>query len=77
MAKSSKKSAVVDDEMEAEYDFKTMKNVERGKYAKRFSKMTRFVLLADDVADAFRTDEQVNAALRKALNKNKPKRRSA
>jgi hypothetical protein len=54
-----------DDEMRPEYDFS--KGV-RGKYAARFAKGARVIVLDPDVADEYRDSEAVNEALRKQLN---------
>jgi hypothetical protein len=48
--------------MRPEYDFS--KGV-RGKYAERFAKGSNVVVLEPDVAEHFRTSEEVNEALRK------------
>jgi len=50
-----------DQDMLEEYDFS--KGV-KGKYADRFREGTNLVLLDRDVAEAFPSDEAVNAALR-------------
>ena len=60
------------DEMRPEYDFS---GGVRGKYAARFARGTNVVVLAPDVADAFKTSKAVNAALRSQL-KRKPARKS-
>ena len=56
----------VREEMRAEYDF--IGGV-RGKYAARFApgRTVRVVVLAPDVAEAFRSARAVNAALRRVL----------
>ncbi len=51
----------VSEEMLPEYDFS---KAVRGKYARRFPKTCRAVVLEPDVAEAFRTSEEVNQALR-------------
>lgn len=55
------------DEMRAEYDFRTMRGVVRGKYAARYREKLRVVRLADDVAGAFEDEAAVNEALREYL----------
>jgi hypothetical protein len=54
------------DELRPEYDLrKLLKSVVRGKYAERYRSGTNLVLLAPDVAKAFKNDaEAVNEALR-------------
>lgn len=59
MKKDSKK-----DELREEYDLSKLKGRIRGKYVERFKAGTNLVLLDSDVADAFRTTEEVNDALR-------------
>ncbi len=56
-----------DDEMRAEYDFRTMRGVVRGKYAARYREKLRLVKLADDVAACFADEAAVNEALREYL----------
>ena len=51
-------------EMRKEYDFA---GGVRGKYAARYAKGSNVVVLAPDVAEAFRTAEEVNEALRAYL----------
>jgi hypothetical protein len=55
---------VSDDKMRDEYDFS---GGVRGKYADRFKKGTRLVLLDPDVSEAFPTAEEVNETLRSVL----------
>ena len=52
------------DELRPEYDFS--KGV-GGKYAGRYAEGVDVVVLEPDVAEAFKTSEEVNAALRKVL----------
>ena len=53
------------DELRAEYDLgELLKTGVQGKYADRFSKGTNLVLLDEEVAQAFPTDQAVNEALR-------------
>ena len=54
------------DEMRAEYDFS--KGV-RGKYAGRYAEGSNVVILDPDVAQHFRTAEDVNKALRELAAK--------
>jgi hypothetical protein len=63
-------------EMRAEYDFS---NGIRGKYADRFTsgRVVRVVVLAPDVAEAFRSARAVNAALRRVLKDRERGTRSA
>jgi len=51
-------------DLRAEYDFSAMPGGIRGKYAKAYREGTNIVVLADDVAAAFPTDDSVNRALR-------------
>jgi hypothetical protein len=71
MATSPDQPKPPDDEMRAEYDFRTMRGVVRGKYAARYRERLRIVRLADDVAPAFKDEAAVNEALREYL-KNRP-----
>jgi hypothetical protein len=57
-----------DDDLEPEYDFRSMRGVVRGKYAARYRERLRVVRLADDLAAAFPDEAAVNAALREFLN---------
>jgi len=52
------------DEMRPEYDFS---GGVRGKYAAHFARGTNVVVLAPDVAEAFKTSRAVNDALRAQL----------
>ena len=52
------------DTMRPEYDFR---GAVRGKYAARFSEGVNVVVLDPDVAEAFRSSEAVNRALRALL----------
>lgn len=61
-----------DDEMRPEYDFS---KAVRGKYAARVARGTNVVVLAPDVAQAFKTSKAVNDALRSQL-KRKPARKA-
>jgi len=55
------------DELQPEYDFRSLRGVVRGKYAARYRERLRVVRLADDVAKAFSDEAAVNAALREYL----------
>jgi hypothetical protein len=55
------------DDLRAEYDFASMSGGVRGKYASAYRDGTNVVVLADDVATAFPTDDAVNEALRKVI----------
>jgi hypothetical protein len=56
------------DELQPEYDFRSMRGVVRGKYASRYQERLRVVRLAPDVSAAFTDEDAVNAALREYLN---------
>ena len=56
------------DDLQPEYNFRSLKGVVRGKYAARYRERLRVVRLADDVANAFPNEEAVNEALRAYLN---------
>ena len=53
-------------EMRAEYDFS---GGVRGKYAKRYAEGSNVVVLDPDVAEHFKTSEDVNRALRELAEK--------
>src|SRR5213078_3326814 len=75
--RAARKQDKPSDEMRAEYDFSAGV---RGKYAARFGRASNVVVLAPDVADAFKTAKAVNDALRTQLRKKpagKAKRRPA
>ena len=55
------------DELRPEYDFRAMRGVVLGKYAKRYRERLRLVRLAEDVAGAFADETAVNEALREYL----------
>jgi hypothetical protein len=59
-----KKAKPESDDLRPEYDFSAGV---RGKYAARFARGTNVVVLAPDVAEAFKTSRAVNAALRSQL----------
>ena len=56
------------DELQAEYDFRSLRGVVRGKYAARYQERLRVVRLAADVSGAFADEAAVNDALREYLN---------
>jgi hypothetical protein len=56
-----------DYELRDEYDLSTMTVVARGRYAPQRRVGKNVVLLAEDVVEAFPTDEAVNEALRLVL----------
>ncbi len=58
---------VPDDDLQPEYDFRSMRGVVRGKYAARYRERLRMVRLAADVSAAFADEAAVNAALREYL----------
>ena len=64
------------DDLEPEYDFRSLRGVVRGKYAVRYQEQLRVVRLAPDVSEAFADEAAVNAALRDDLN-DRPGRRAA
>jgi hypothetical protein len=55
------------DDLEPEYDFRSLRGVVRGKYAERYRERLRVVRLAPDVSAAFADEDAVNAALREYL----------
>jgi hypothetical protein len=55
------------DDLETEYDFRSLRGAVRGKYASRYMERLRVVRLAPDVSDAFPDEAAVNAALREYL----------
>ena len=67
MSKADEKHPV--DGMRAEYDFR---GGVRGKYALRHAEGSNVVVLDPDVADRFRTSEDVNRALRRLADKEAP-----
>ena len=54
----------LNDELRPEYTEADLKNSVRGKYAERLRQNTALIALEPDVASAFSTQEEVNAALR-------------
>ncbi len=67
MASSPEKSAA-DDDLQPEYDLRSLRGAVRGKYAARYQERLRTVRLAADVAGAFADEAAVNAALRTYLS---------
>jgi hypothetical protein len=67
MAASPDQTKSEDDDLQPEYDFRTIRGVVRGKYAARYRERLRVVRLAADVAGAFPDEAAVNEALRKYL----------
>jgi hypothetical protein len=56
------------DDLQPEYDFRSLRGVVRGKYAARYHERLRVVRLAADVSAAFVDEAAVNAALREYLS---------
>ena len=56
------------DDLQAEYDFRSLRGVVRGKYAARYRERLRVVRLAADVSAAFVDEAAVNAALREYIS---------
>lgn len=65
---TSREASESSDELQPEYDFRSMRGVVRGKYASRYQERLRVVRLAPDVSAAFADENAVNAALREYLN---------
>ncbi|MGO9599329.1 MAG: toll/interleukin-1 receptor domain-containing protein [Isosphaeraceae bacterium] len=57
-----------EDDLQPEYDFRSLRGVVRGKYAARYRERLRLVRLAPDVSSAFPDEMAVNEALRQYLN---------
>jgi len=55
------------DDLQPEYDFRTMRSVVRGKYSARYRERLRVIRLAEDVAASFSDEAAVNEALREYL----------
>ncbi len=66
MATSPDDPETVDD-LEPEYDFRSLRGIARGKYAARYQERLRLVRLAADVSGAFADEAAVNDALRQYL----------
>jgi hypothetical protein len=71
-----KTNHTLDDDLRPEYDFASMKGGVRGKYVKRFREGTNIVLVEPEVAQAFPTEDAVNAALRGVLSTARAVRRT-
>ena len=56
-----------DDDLQQEYDFRSLRGVVRGRYAARYRERLRLVRLAPDVSSAFADEPAVNEALRQYL----------
>jgi hypothetical protein len=56
-------------DLEPEYDFRSLRGVVRGKYAARYRERLRVVRLEADVSEAFASEAEVNAALREYLSR--------
>jgi len=67
MATSPETTTDHNDEPRPEYDFRTMRGVQRGKYAAKYQERLRLVRLAEDVSGAFVDEQAVNDALRDYL----------
>ena len=57
----------LNEDLEPEYDFRSLRGVVGGKYADRYRERVRVVRLAADVSAAFRDETEVNDALREYL----------
>lgn len=57
-----------DDDLQPEYDFRSLRGVVRGKHAARYREKLRVVRLAEDVSAAFTDEAAVNAALREYIH---------
>jgi hypothetical protein len=57
------------DDLEPEYDFRSLRGVLRGKYAERYRERLRVVRLAPDISAAFADEDAVNSALREYLSR--------
>jgi len=55
------------DDLRTEYDFSSMKDGVRGKYAQRYRAGTNLVKIEPDVAEIFGDDIAVNEALRSLI----------
>lgn len=55
------------DDLLPEYDFESMPGGIQGKFAAAYARGTNLARLDPDVAEAFKTDEAVNEALRAVL----------
>lgn len=59
------------DELEQEYDLKSLGKGERGKYFEEYQKGTNVVVIDPELSKAFPNAKAVNDALRKVLEKEK------
>jgi hypothetical protein len=64
---TSPENSGTNDEMRAEYNFRELRGVVRGKYAARYRERLRIVRLEKDVAEGFVDETAVNEALREYL----------
>ncbi len=55
------------DDLQPEYDFRSLRGVVRGKYAARYQERLRVVRLAADVSAQFADEAAVNDALREYI----------
>jgi hypothetical protein len=65
---ASPNQPVPGDDLQPEYDFRSLRGVVRGKYAARYRERLRVVRLAADVSAAFEDEAAVNAALREYIS---------
>ena len=65
---TSPNQQVPDDDLQPEYDFRSLRGVVRGKYAALYRERLRMVRLAADVSAAFADEAAVNAALREYIS---------
>ncbi|MCX7421659.1 MAG: hypothetical protein NT013_19225 [Planctomycetia bacterium] len=56
-----------EEDLQPEYNFRSMRGVVRGKYAARYRERLRMVRLEEDVSAAFADEAAVNAALREYI----------
>jgi len=56
------------DDLQPEYDFRSLRGVVRGKYADGYRERLRVIRLAADVSAAFADEDAVNSALREYLS---------
>lgn len=56
-----------EDALRPAYDFRSLKGVQRGKYAAKYQSRLRLIRLADDIGSAFVDEQAVNDALREYL----------
>jgi hypothetical protein len=59
------------DELEQEYDLKSLGKGKRGKYFEKYQKGTNVVVIDPELSKAFPNAKAVNDALRKVLEKEK------